>query len=312
MLQTPVSADGSFQFPSVFPGNYAALRLTGPVPNANFATANVTVAGSDLTGVELVVPRQKEILGRITLEGRGPMPQFNIPMNNVTTGTPNTANSVTFMPISPQPDGTFRVTLPEGERRAGPQNQLPAGYTLKTMTYGATDLLTTPMKISTSDVAELRLTVSTPNHTPVKVSGKASGIDATAAARGPVNVIMNAPGYAGSLQTPVSADGSFEFAEVFPGNYAARVTGPVVGTQPTSIVVREVSTSGMLKSLCPGRRKSRAASLLKARHQCRVSVFHHRSRLQAPWVVRALSQSPLQRLRFNSSIFCRVSTARSG
>jgi hypothetical protein len=57
-LTTQVSPNGSFEFPAVFPGNYTA-RLAGPVANGNLAAMNVTVAGSDVTGVEIALPHQR-------------------------------------------------------------------------------------------------------------------------------------------------------------------------------------------------------------------------------------------------------------
>ena len=217
-LQAAVATDGSFEFPAVFPGNYSA-RLTPIVANSNVSMVNVVVGSTDVTGVEIVVPRQKQISGRITLEGRGPMPQFGIQM---TVGSSNSSSSFSiYMAINPQPDGTFRLTVPEGERRAATPGNLPAGYALKSISYGSTDLMASPMKVSVSDTAELHITISTPDLPPVKVSGKVS---AYSAARGPLRVNLTAPGYAGSLQATVASDGSFNFSEVFPGNYSARVT----------------------------------------------------------------------------------------
>ena len=90
------------------------------------------------------------------------------------------------------------------------------------MIYGSTDLAKAPFKISSTDTAELRISISTPDQPPVKVSGKVSGLDPSMFVRGPINVSLNAPGYAMALTTQVSPNGSFEFPAVFPGNYTAR------------------------------------------------------------------------------------------
>ena len=227
-LTTPVRADGTFEFLKVYSGTYQA-RLIGTVANVGVSNLDVNVAGSDITNLEFVVPRQKEILGRITLEGRGPMPQFNIQLIPVpsNSGVYNTG-PVTILNVTPSSsDGVFKLTLSEGERHVGRPTGLPPGYALKSLIYGSTDLAKAPFKISATDTAELRITISTPDQPPVKLSGKVSGLDPSMFARGPINVSLNAPGYAVALTTQVSPDGSFEFPAVFPGNYTARLAGSV-------------------------------------------------------------------------------------
>jgi hypothetical protein len=232
-LQAVVSADGSFEFPAVFPGSYTA-RLTGNIPNINLSTTSVNVANADITNVQIALPRQKEIAGRITMEGRGPMPQFSMQVTGTSSGS---INFTTFVTINPQPDGTFRITLPEGERRLGLPNGLPPGYTLKSMVYGSSDLMSVPMKISAADTDELRIAVSSRTDPPVKIGGKVTGLEPESFSRGPVYVYLNAPGYAGTMQTIVSTNGAFAFNEVFPGTYGARVAGPGVVSAPVVSVV---------------------------------------------------------------------------
>src|SRR6185436_7630113 len=100
-------------------------------------------------------PRQKEITGRVTLEGSGPMPRMSILLLPVAatpgTSTPQVSSSTgatagfaqspattspSTLSINPQPDGSFTSTVPEGEYRIGSAAGLPAGYSLKSMTYG--------------------------------------------------------------------------------------------------------------------------------------------------------------------------------
>jgi hypothetical protein len=227
-LTTPVRADGTFEFVKVYSGNYQA-RLIGTIANVGVSNLEVNVAGSDITNLEFVVPRQKEIPGRIILEGRGPMPQFNIQLIPLpsSSGVYN-PGPVTILNVTPSSsDGVFKLTLSEGERHVGRPTGLPPGYALKSVIYGSTDLAKAPFKISPTDTAELRITISTSDQPPVKVSGKISGLDPSMFVRGPINVSLNAPGYAMALTTQVSPDGSFEFPAVFPGNYTARLAGSV-------------------------------------------------------------------------------------
>ncbi len=234
-----VKPDGSFEFPKVYPGTYTA-RITAPntgsAGNLNFgmATTTINLAGTDVTGIEIAVPRQKDITGRVTLEGRGPMPRFGMPLAPL-PGTPN--SQIQFLNINPQPDGTFRVTIPEGERQIGAAGNLPAGYTLKSMTYGTTDVLKSPLKVAVSDSAELRVTLTTPNLAPVRVSGKLTGVDDSAFARGFAIAILSGSGYIAQLTVPINADRSFQFPEVFPGNYSVRVTGSGILNSPIVPVI---------------------------------------------------------------------------
>jgi protein TonB len=56
-----------------------------------------------------------------------------------------------------EPDGTFRVAMPEGERRT---NLNAPGFTVKAFSYGAANLLRDPLRISAADSAEFSITLS--------------------------------------------------------------------------------------------------------------------------------------------------------
>jgi hypothetical protein len=265
-LDAVVGADGSFEFPKVFPGNYTA-RLSLSLPTIGPLSTNVNVAGTDVTGIEIVVPRVKEIIGRVVLESRGPMPQFTIPLVPQSVVAPNrfgsnmgyTPGSI-LLNVYPQADGTFRVMLPEGERSAGQPMGLPPGYAPKSLTYGSTDLMSAPMKVSAADTAELRVTLATPNLPLVKVSGKVVGFDPARFARQPVLLSLNAAGYGSSLQARVDPDGSFEFAEVFPGSYVARFMGPTPVNIPDTPV--NVSSSDVKFDITLPRQKEISGRVL--------------------------------------------------
>ena len=85
--------------------------------------------------MEISVYRLKDVAGRVVIEGRGVMPRLVMPLGS---------GPDTFVPIEPQQDGTFRLKLPEGQRRVGPFTQLPAGYSVKSFTYGNVDLNAIP------------------------------------------------------------------------------------------------------------------------------------------------------------------------
>src|SRR5215831_1024297 len=124
-LAAALQKDGSFEFEKVLPGSYTAHTL--PLTSMS-ATGTLTVATSDVTNFEVRTPQPKEIRGRIVIEGNVPMPRlaFNV------GGAP--------LPANPQQDGTFTITMPEGERQISVlPTSVPAGYMLTAFTYGTTD-----------------------------------------------------------------------------------------------------------------------------------------------------------------------------
>ena len=249
-LQATISPDGTFEFPAVFPGNYNVALS----PSVNATIPPINVGSKELTGFEINVPRRKEIAGRVVLEGSGPMPRFSVPMNTVGPALEG-PGGLSMITINPQTDGAFRVSIQEGERRAGPVGGLPPGYTVKSMTYGTIDLLSAPIKIAVNDDDELRITVTTPSTSPVKVTGKVTGLDSTMFSRGPVTVSMTATGYAAALQTNLATDGTFEFPDVFAGNYSARVTGPgIAAHQPVTVAVANAEVRNV-EIVLPGQKE---------------------------------------------------------
>jgi TonB family protein len=143
-LPTTVNADGSFEFPKVLPGSYAVrFSLAVPIP-----PTSLTVGNKDLSGVEIALPTMKVITGRVTIEGLGQVtPRLNFTLADSSGTAPATAVG--------QPDGTFRLTLPDGERRL--TLNVP-GYSVKALSYGSVDLLREPLvKISSTDSAQFQV-----------------------------------------------------------------------------------------------------------------------------------------------------------
>jgi hypothetical protein len=276
-LQARVMPDGAFEFPSVFPGNYTA-ELSGVVLRITVPTLNVPVKKEDVTGLELVVPRQKEILGRVVLEGRGSMPWFGFSLYPLVSPPNSDGRLIVNVNVNPSSDGTFRLTLPEGERRAGGLSGLAPGYFVKAITYGNVDLLTTPMKVRTEDTSELVVTVATPNHSPVRVAGRITGVDMRTLSRGGVRVRMNSQGYA-EQSTFVSADGAFEFPAVFPGSYSANVFGDdlladhVISFRPYSFQVTDQDIRNLEIAL-PAQKEVLGRVIVEGRAPVPRFVFH--------------------------------------
>jgi hypothetical protein len=199
--------------------------------------------------VTLVLPRQREIPGRITLEGEGFIPRFTIPLTSTGAGSINS----TFLNINPQADGTFIVAALEDERTIGVPN-LPLGYAIKSMTYGTADLTKDRLKVLMTDTAELHITLTTPDAKPVRVTGRVEGWDSTmrpvAVLPGTSTPIITLYGSAFSttLSTGMETDGSFKFPKVYPGDYTVRFGGPLPtgGPQSTaSVHVADADVTGV-------------------------------------------------------------------
>ena len=231
-LTATIGADGSFEFPRVYSGNYQA-RINGFASNAGAPAVEVNVGNSDVRNVELIVPRQKEISGRLVLEGRGALPRLNIP---IVSATGAMTGRSTLVSINPKPDGTFRIAVPEGEHQVGRPSNLPAGYSLKSVHYGSTDLAGISLKVTATDTAELRIVVATQDLPSVRVRGNVKGLDPAMFSRAPITVNLTEPRLITPLQATVLPDGSFEFPAVFPGNYTARLAAAIPNVNTTTTV----------------------------------------------------------------------------
>jgi len=164
----------------------------------------------------------RAVTGRLSVEGGAPAPSsFTLPLmaSGETPAPALPAGATRSLTIRPQIDGAFRVRLPLGEYRVGAPGRLPPGYTLQSIVYGGVDLLSSPLKISSDDSAELLINLAVNGPPPtVSVSGHVTGI-ATGqvqriALREPTGGDLSA-----ALETSVGADGAFTFPKVLPGNY---------------------------------------------------------------------------------------------
>ena len=147
-METAVSTDGKFELPSVPAGNYA-LRT---VPGSLSAHGNVVIADRALAGI--VIPAFVELTGVAVMQDGQSLPPLStalmiqaVPVKGTTLATAIRA------------DGGFRFPIVEGEYRIS-MGKLPEGISLKSIQYGTTDLLTTPLKLDgTGELKEIRVTM---------------------------------------------------------------------------------------------------------------------------------------------------------
>jgi len=119
---------------------------------AGATSVMLKVDDKDIGGLELKTPRTVTVAIRVTVEDRAPIPRFAFSLSGM-------YGTTTVVPAA-APDGTLRVTLPEGEHQIKVTG-LPAGYSVKSLTYGSTNLLTGKLKAVSSDSQSIAITLAT-------------------------------------------------------------------------------------------------------------------------------------------------------
>jgi hypothetical protein len=246
MAETPtavIGATGEFEFPMVLPGNYLA-RILPAIPA--LAPESVTVGATDIANLELRLPPMKEVAGKVTIRGNVAAPRLIFTVAGGPAAASNPASTITVLqgvvvttaagtaqlPTTISPDGSFRITLPEGERTLSiVPSSLPQGFSVDTFTYGTQNLLADPIRVARNDTAELAITIDATTVKPRNVRGRVTGLLDT---RG-VRVVLQGGSLGPGVESPVAPDGTFAFNDILPGNYSARLSlsGHVVTTAVT-------------------------------------------------------------------------------
>jgi len=123
-------------------------------------------------------------------------------------------------------DGSFRITLPEGEYQVAAilprlSARLPQVYTVTSLTSGSNSLLSESLKIPAPEPAEIRVAFGTTRPASwMKLSGRVTGFQPGDGQI--VRVILNGE-LIGPLVSSVDSDGSFVFPRVTRGRYILRV-----------------------------------------------------------------------------------------
>jgi hypothetical protein len=149
LIETGVDAGGGFEFPDVPAGTYTVRT----VPGTSTPVSTIVVTNRELTG--LVLPAFGELTGRVALENGTVLPAFSPAlMLEVRRGTGR------GLATAVRRDGTFRLPLAEGEYRISLRG-IPAGFSLKSLAYGSTDLLQEPLRLDgTAELTGIRLILS--------------------------------------------------------------------------------------------------------------------------------------------------------
>ena len=216
LLEAPVRSDGTFEFGRIPRGNYL-LSLYPAFPG--LASLRFGVADQDVAGLEFVRPPVHSVTGRIVVQN-GPLPRsflaFSTPQDFV-GGTIN-------------PDGTFTATL-HAARHHVELGGLPVGYAIESVRLGSANVLTDGFVVGNADVSGLVITVKTPRELPA-LRGR---VTAAPGSLGSARVEITGP-VIGTLEAPIKADGSFEFAALPKGLYRLRVP-QLPQLSPVNVVV---------------------------------------------------------------------------
>jgi len=152
----------------------------------------------------------KILSGRIVTEDGRPLPSV------ATIGV--RLNSPFFSSVSTIRQRDFGFVVTDGEYRVSIEG-LPAGYTLKSISFGNANLGLGAVKIDAASQGEMVLTLSVSAVRGVKVSGKLTNLAAEwNVERRPIRLVSSATG-GPTIVTFLNPDNSFEFATVPAGAY---------------------------------------------------------------------------------------------
>jgi hypothetical protein len=233
VLSAPVDEKGGFVFFGVPPGAYE-VNLSG------YVSAAVTVRDRDVTDVRVGVPFDPGARGvgaTISVERGGPEPIFTLLLTNGSRDVP--------VPVVPN---EYRLpisfTVPAGEWRVSvPQNSLPPGFKLQSITYGKVDLLKEPFRPNGTDTKVAFSFSAAPNAWSA-VRGFVGGLGLNRAlwTQGLKLTLTSArplPRTIASMTSEIHNDGAFEFKHVFPGSYTLDLSLPGTVLHSRSLTVTD-------------------------------------------------------------------------
>jgi len=172
-----INPDGTFEIPQALPGTYQ-IRPTTPVVSstASFASPfiSVVIPNQDTTSLIIPLPPTKDVPGIVVnTTGAGVQGRFSLNYSQ-RSGTSSSSGGRTMVT---QSDGRFTLQIPEGSEMRLTVNV--SGYSVKSVTYGKTDLVRDPLRVTADDVAEIRVELDTTSTTiAAGVTGAGGGVSA--------------------------------------------------------------------------------------------------------------------------------------
>ena len=138
-LEAWVRPDGKFEFPAVPPGAYMLRSL----PAAPATSRRVNIGETAIRDLEIVVPLQIEITGRVLLEGRDLGPHATVEATQPTFTAATGIHS----------DGSFQLRVPEGENQIS-LTRLPPEFSVKKISFGGVDITRRPLRVDSTTVPQ--------------------------------------------------------------------------------------------------------------------------------------------------------------
>jgi protein TonB len=161
-IQLTVNSDGTFAIPQALPGTYTIRPNTSALtlPSLAVQPISVVIPSQDTTNLVITLPPTKEVQG-IVLNASGAGVEGRFSLNYTQTSLNSSGGG--GRTIGTQLDGRFTLEIPEG---GDFRLTLSApGYTVKSATYGTTDLMRETMRVTAKDTAELRFVLDTTSTT---------------------------------------------------------------------------------------------------------------------------------------------------
>jgi len=150
-----VNSDGSFVFTQVLSGRYELRVGVEPLSVAR----SVSVGNQEVSGLE--IKAAVEARGRVAMADGNKLPPilFQI-QGQYAAGQAGNARAMETIQreFDPRDDGTFTLGVVRGEQRISVVG-LPASYSVKSITYGSTDLLVQPLVLNSSPTSEILVTL---------------------------------------------------------------------------------------------------------------------------------------------------------
>lgn len=148
-----IRADGTFTIANVAPGEYTVRGMippAGPGMPMVQPTANVTVAGADVTGVVLAPAQPIKVTGRITLDPPGTWVEAAAIRVSAQPKGPTQFFGPGMLPPITNDDYTFELTSGSGAVliRAFPSAPGGAQFALKSVRYDGKDIIDTGLELS--------------------------------------------------------------------------------------------------------------------------------------------------------------------
>jgi TonB family protein len=169
-IQVTVNPDGTFEIPQALPGSYqirSNVSSLATSPSLLMQSTPVTIPSQDTTNLVITLPPARDVPG-IVVNNSGAGVSGRLTLNySLTSGTLSGSGGRSF---STQPDGKFSLEVPVGSDVR--LTLTVPGYTVKSATYGTTDLMRETMKVTATDTAELRVVLDTTSAT---IAGGVSG-----------------------------------------------------------------------------------------------------------------------------------------